>query len=313
MFEEWRVAVLGAGTMGHSIAQVFATNGLQTTVIDQSAEQLEFARKMITNNMVALKQLGEATQLEVERAQTLITYDTNLEKAAPQAHLVVESIVENAAVKRELYASLDKLCAPDCILTSNTSALNIFDIAEVSHPERLVIAHWFNPPHIMPLVEVVMGPQTSTQTVATVKTLLIQLGKTPAIIKQYVPGFIINRISVAITREAGYMVGQGWTTAEDIDAAIVSTFGPRFAFEGPLELYDHVGWDVVQAVTGFLYPQLCSSQEGGNPIANDLVSKGYLGVKSGRGIKDYTKLDKAMVQNERSIKIVKMLKAIREL
>jgi 3-hydroxybutyryl-CoA dehydrogenase len=165
----------------------------------------------------------------------------------------------------------------------------------------------------MPLVEVVMGPKTSVEIVERVKTLLIGLGKTPAVIKQYIPGFIINRISVAIAREAGYMVGQGWTTPEDIDAAIVSTFGPRFTFEGPLELYDHVGWDVVQAVTGFLYPQLCSSTAGGNPIANDLVAKGHLGVKSGRGIKDYTTLDKDKVQNERSIKIIKMLKAIREL
>jgi 3-hydroxybutyryl-CoA dehydrogenase len=242
-----------------------------------------------------------------------LTYDTSYQKAAAQANLVVETIVENTDIKRELYNELDKLCSAECIITSNTSALNIFGIAQISHPERLVIAHWFNPPHIMPLVEVVLGPSTSDDTVNKVRSLLIQVGKKPAVIKQYVPGFIINRMTVAIIREAGYMVGQGWTTPEDIDAAIVSTFGPRFPFEGPMELADHIGWDVVKAVTSFLVPQLCSVTEGGNPIAEELVARGCLGVKSGYGLKDYSGEEMAEISKRRNNKIMKMLKAIKEL
>ncbi|MGS0763492.1 3-hydroxyacyl-CoA dehydrogenase family protein [Syntrophomonas curvata] len=313
MFEDWNILVIGAGTMGHSIAQVFAVNGFATTLADQSSEQLGRAREMIANNIASLIEMGEATAADAQRAEKLITYDTSYEKAALQANLIVETIIEDAGVKRELYNALDKLCPPDCILTSNTSALNIFDIAQVSNPQRLIIAHWFNPPHIMPLVEVVLGPSTSVDTLEKVKALLVQMGKKPAVIKQYVPGFIINRMSVAIVREAGYMVGQGWTTPEDIDAAIVSTFGPRYPFEGPLELSDHIGWDVVQAVTAFLVPQLCSTAEGGNPIANDLVARGRLGIKSGKGLKDYSGEDMAQINKKRNSKIIKMLKAIKEL
>jgi len=313
MFDNWNILVIGAGTMGHSIAQVFAVNGFATTLVDQSSEQLGRAREMIANNIASLIEMGEATADDAQRAERLITYDTIYEKAALRANLVVETIIENADIKRELYSELDKLCSPDCILTSNTSALNIFDIAQVSNPERLIIAHWFNPPHIMPLVEVVLGPSTSTDTLEKVKSLLIKMGKKPAVIKQYVPGFIINRMSVAIAREAGYMVGQGWTTAEDIDAAIVSTFGPRYPFEGPMELFDHVGWDVVQAVTAFLVPQLCSTTQGGNPIADGLVAQGRLGVKSGHGLKDYSGEDMAAINRTRNSKIIKMLKAIKEL
>lgn len=312
MFDNWKIVVIGAGTMGHSIAQVFAVNGFATTLVDQNSDNLENAKKMIANNLDTLLHLGEVSQSQAENAQKLISYDTSFEKAAPQADLVVETIFENPQIKREIFASLDKLCSPETILTSNTSALNIFEIAEVSHPERLIIAHWFNPPHIMPLVEVVVGPKTSDQTVDTVKTLLIKLGKTPAVIKQYIPGFIINRMTMVILREAGYMVSQGWTTPEDIDAAIVSTFGPRYAFEGPNELGDHVGWDVAQAVSSFLFPLLCNSPDP-SALAADLAAKGFLGVKSGKGFKDYSGKTMDEVQSERNIKILKMIKAIREL
>lgn len=313
MFKDWNILVIGAGTMGHSIAQVFAVNGFATTLVDKNGEQLSRAREMITNNIASLIEMGEATPADAERAEKLLTYNTSYEKAASQANLVVETIIEDAGIKRELYNELDKLCPSDCILTSNTSALNIFDIAQISNPERLAIAHWFNPPHIMPLVEVVLGPSTSADTVEKVRSLLVQMGKKPAVIKQYVPGFIINRMTVAIVREAGYMVGQGWTTPEDIDAAIVSTFGPRFPFEGPMELADHIGWDVVKAVTSFLVPQLCSTTQGGNPIAEDLVAQGRLGVKSGYGLKDYSGQEMAQISQRRNNKIIKMLKAIKEL
>ncbi len=313
MFKNWKILVIGAGTMGHSIAQKFAVNGFETTLTDQSEDQLKLAKKMITNNLATLVDLSEITKAEADKAEKMIIYETGFDKTAPDADLVVETIIENPDAKRALYNTLDKLCKPDCIFTSNTSALNIFEIAkEISHPERLIIAHWFNPPHIMPLVEVVIGSETSPETVDKVKNILLQIGKIPAIIKQYIPGFIINRLSVAIAREACHMIDQGWTTAEDIDAAIISTFGPRYPFEGHMELLDHVGWDVAKAVASFIHPQLCNST-GGNPVADDFVAKGFLGIKSGRGIKDYSNVDISELQQKRNIKIIKMLKAVKSL
>lgn len=312
MFDNWNMLVVGAGTMGHSIALTLAANGFETVLVDQNLEQLEKAKKMVAGNLEALASLGEITEDAVKKAQSLIRYTDKLEEVAPQANLVVESVFESPPVKKEIFDTLDRLCSPETIFTSNTSALNIFEIAKVSHPERLVIAHWFNPPHMMPLVEVVRGPQTSDQTVETVRALLIKLGKKPAVINQYIPGFIVNRFSGVIAREAGYMIDNGWCTWEDIDSAIVNTYGLRWTFEGPLELRDFLGWDISTTIAKYLFPYLCNNSDPMH-LAVEMVEKGTLGVKTGRGLKDYSNMDVQKIQKDRTMKIFKMLKVAREL
>lgn len=312
MFENWKILVVGAGTMGHSIAITYALNGFETIVYDQNLEQFEKAKIMVAGNLQTLASVGEISEDSIQRAQKMISYTNKLEEVAPQANLVVESIFESPEAKREIFSRLNKLCSPDTIFTSNTSALNIFEIAEISHPERLVIAHWFNPPHMMPLVEVVRGPQTSDQTVETVVALLTKLGKTPAVINQYIPGFIVNRFSAVTAREAGYMIDQGWCTWEDIDSAIVNTFGLRWAFEGPLESRDFIGWDISTTNSKTLFPQLCNTGDP-MPLAMEMVEKGTLGVKTGKGLKDYSNQDVQKIQKDRTMKIFKMLKVTREL
>jgi 3-hydroxybutyryl-CoA dehydrogenase len=312
LFDNWKIAVAGAGTMGHSIAQLFAMHGFETALTDQSVEQLERARRMIANNLELLVGMNEISREEMKKAQELLRYDERLDDAVPAADLVVEAVSENPEVKRNLYALLDRMCPETTIFASNTSALNIYDFLTISHPERLIIAHWFNPPHIMPLVEVVAGPKTSPQTIDAVRTLLIRLGKTPAVMNQYVPGFIMNRLAMAIMREASYMVAQGWTSPEDIDAAVVATFGPRYAFEGPMGLSENVGWDVIQSVMDFLVPKLNSSIDP-SPFIADLCAQGRLGVKAGRGIRDYSNAEIGQIQNERNRKIIKMIRAVKDL
>lgn len=312
MFEGWRILIVGAGTMGYSIALTFAAKGYKTTLVDRSLEQLEKARKMVRGNLNTLYEMGEITRESVENGLGLINYTDRLEQGASGANMAIEAIFESDQAKREIYARLDKLCPPDTILASNTSALNIFEIAEVSHPERLVITHWFNPPHIMPLVEIVRGPRTSDQTVQAVKELLLHLGKAPAVINQYVPGFIVNRFSGVIAREAGHMIEQGWCTWEDIDNAIINTLGLCYGFEGPLESRDYSGWDNNNKLAQELWPHLCNDK-GPMPLAVELVQKGCLGVKSGRGLKDYTNVDIQHIQGTRTMNIFKMLKKIREL
>lgn len=312
MFDNWNMVVIGAGTMGHGIALTFAVNGFNTAVVDTSDEKLEDARKKIAANLEILVQFGEVTQAAADQAETLITYTVKLEDVAPSANFVSEAVFESSDVKRPIYAQLDKLCSPDCILSSSTSALNIFDIAQVSNPGRLIIAHWFNPPHIMPLVEVVKGPQTSEATVEKVMLLLKQIGKSPALINQYIPGFIINRLSSALSREASHMITQGWVTAEDIDSAIINTYGLRYPFEGHMQLYDYVGWDVVLNVSTTMSPQLCSSTEP-NALARDLVAQGRLGVKTGKGIADYSNVDVAKMQRDRIFNILKIRQAVKAL
>jgi 3-hydroxybutyryl-CoA dehydrogenase len=316
MFEGWKLMVVGGGgTMGSGIALVYAMNGFETIVVDRNDEFLARAKTMVTNNMEYLVKEELATGEDAERVQKLITYvkESDVEGVASKVDLVLESIFENADAKRNLFAKLDKYCRPDCIFCSTTSGSNVFEIAKISHPERFIITHWFNPPFIMGLVEVVMGPETSEDTVEKVKALHIKLGKNPAVIKQYIPGFIINRLANALMREASYMVSQGWTTPGDIDSAVKATSGVRYAFEGPMALFDIVGWDLVQTVALDLFKSLCNDTEGGFTMAPDMIKKGEVGLKSGKGAYDYTGVDPAEYMSERATRILKMYKAIKNL
>ena len=316
MFEDWRLMVVGgSGTMGSGIALVYALSGFETIVVDQNDDFLARGKNLIARNAEFLVKENLASKKDAEKAQKLITYakESDLEKVAPKADLVLETIFENADAKRRLFANLDKYCRPDCIFSSNTSGSNVFEIAKISHPERFLITHWFNPPFIMGLVEIVMGPNTSESVVEKVRALHIKLGKNPAVIKQYIPGFIVNRLANALMREASYMVSEGWTTPRDIDVAIRETNGVRYAFEGPMALFDIVGWDLVQTVALDLFRSLCNDTEGGFRMAPDMIKKGELGLKSGKGAYDYTGVDLAEYMNERSAKILKMYKAIRNL
>ncbi|MBP7341281.1 MAG: 3-hydroxyacyl-CoA dehydrogenase family protein [Syntrophaceae bacterium] len=309
-FADWKIAVVGAGTMGHGIALAFARHGLAASLTDQDPGQLKQAKRLIAAHLSLLAEMAEISADQIEQTQSRLAYCPSLEDAVRNADLVIEAVSETPDVKQSLYALLDNLCSGETLLASNTSALNIYEFLTVSRPERLIITHWFNPPHLMPLVEVVPGPRTAPQTVETIKALLSALGKTPAVLTRYVPGFIINRLAMAIMREASYMVDQGWTSPEDIDAAVIATFGPRYAFEGPLGLAENVGWDVIRSVLTFLAPRLKSDSEP-SAFIDGLCAEGRLGVKAGRGIRDYGDRDIREIQNERNRKIIRMIRAVK--
>ena len=308
MNKNMQVLVVGAGTMGHSIAQVYAANGYPTSLVDQNQEQLEVARTLIAGNLMVLKNENAITDEQIENVDKYLKYTIDLEEAAKTADLVVEAIPENPQFKIDLFKQLNQLCSPNTILTSTTSVLPIYDFIKVSNPGRLVIAHWCNPPHIIPLVEIVMGPETSEETVQTLKSILIGMEKVPVILKKCVPGFIVNRLNCALAREAGYMVSEGWVSPEDVDAALTSNFGLKAPFEGPLELQDYIGWDVGVAAGGYLYPHLCNSTDG-MAFAQEMVKQGKLGIKTGQGIKDYTGKTRDELQNVRNVKILKIINA----
>ena len=313
MKKNWNILIVGAGTMGRGIVEVFSAKGISTTLYDAFPEQLGKAKNMIQADMDYMQEEGLVNEEEVKNTQNLIFYEEDLKKCAPKANLVFEGIFEDFDAKRDIFNKLDQLCTEDCIFCSNTSASNIFEIAQISHPERLLITHFFNPPYIMPLVEVVMGPETSPETLDMVKELLIEIGKDPAVIKQYIPGFIVNRIATAIAREAGYMITQGWTTGADIDRAIRNTSGIRYAFEGPMALYDVVGWDLTTKVSKDIHKSLCNDDDMENRLGKELMKKGQVGLKSGKGVYDYSDVDTQEYMNERSHKIIKMIKTMRAL
>lgn len=306
--KEWKIAVLGAGTMGQCIAQFFAMNGHLVSLYNRTPANLEKALVQIKNNLGTLVQLGQIPPEAVSHTMESIYGTSDLKEAVAEADIVIENLAEREDVKKMIFSQLDEYCGSDTILSSDTSTMNIFEFLEISHPERLIITHFFNPAHVMPLVEVVRGPETSDQVTLAVKKLLEGDGKTVAVLNKAIPGFILNRITLAVFREASYIAENGWASPEDIDKAVVSTFGPRYTFEGPFGLSDFAGVDVYERLATLLPPVLCSDTECPQMV-KDMVAAGKLGVKSGEGFYRYR--DEAKVRRDRDMRIVKTIQAVR--
>ena len=278
------VAVIGAGTMGNGIAQVFAQNGFSTTLIDVDSAQLERARATIEKN---LGRLVKKERLTAEQAATalknLSCYD-DVELIAC-SELVIEAIVENAKVKCELFGKLDGLCRLDAILASNTSSISITQIgASTQRPGQVIGMHFMNPVPVMKLVEVIRGEDTSDATVATVRSLCEQLGKVPVQANDY-PGFVANRILLPMLNEAFYCVMEGVAEPEAIDQ--VMKLGMAHPM-GPLALADLIGLDVCLHILEVLHRDLGDSKYRPCPLLRRMVAAGKLGRKSGRGFFPYT-------------------------
>lgn len=308
------ILVMGAGTMGCAIAQVFAAHGKRVTLADQTPQLLDRARGLVAANLKTCLDNGLGDEDYAGQVDANLSYLTSGEAltGGERFDLVLESVFERADVKKAVYEQLDAFCRPDCIFCSNTSASNVFEIAPVSHPERFLITHWFNPAYLMELVEVVRGPGTSDEVTETVKALLVSLGKRPSVLSQYVPGFIVNRIANAICREAGYMISQGWTTGADIDGAIRATSGIRYAFEGPLALNDFVGWDLITQGCHDVYASLCNDSDT-SALGEALVRENRLGLKTGQGVFDYAGVSPADFSAARAKKIIAMYRAAKAL
>lgn len=307
-----KIAVFGSGTMGHGIAQTYAANGYLTTIIDISADALEVAKKMVKANVESMLSKEFITPEQAAATEANLSYSTDIQVAA-DADLVVEAVPEDPGIKASVFDNLDKVCRKDAILTSTTSAMDIYDIVNVSNPERVLIVHWCNPPHILPLVEIVAGPQSDPEIIVQVRKLLESMGKSPVVLNQYIPGFIVNRLNLALMRECSYMVEQGWVSIEDVDTAFSCNQGMKAPFEGPLEMMDYIGWDIGYAAGMFLYPSISSSTEPSD-LALKMVEEDRLGVKTGRGIKDYSGMNREDVQrirNEKCLEVVKLARKLR--
>ena len=306
-----RIAVLGAGTMGSAIAQFFAAAGISVSLYSRTTATLEKAKAAIQGNLSMLAEIEEPRET-ADTVLSRLSLTTDLEQAVLEADWVIETVAENAAVKKEVLEAADRFAPPHAILSSDTSALNIFSFLETGRPERVLITHFFNPASLMPLVEMVPGPETSEALVLALRAFLESVGKQPIVLRECIPGFLANRLTLAMAREAFYLAGEGYATPEDIDRVITSTFGPRYVFEGIFDLYDHIGMDVGCAVAQDLLPQLCSSTEVPR-LLREKTSAGELGVKTGKGFHDYSGQDPAEICRERNRKIAKSLRQIRSL
>jgi len=300
-----QVLVIGAGTMGHSIAQVYAQSGIEVDLVDLQQEILNSAIKKIKLNLNLLAEYKRIPTDDIPTIINRIRPSTHLEVAAKKANLVVEAVSEDRNIKRKVYARLNELCSEDAIFASNTSELNIFNIVDVNNPERLIIHHWFRPPHIIPLVEIVAGRKTSPEIIDLSYNLLKKLGKTPIILKKFTNAFIVNKIQQAINSAVFGLLLKGIATPEEIDLAVKTSFSLRLPVVGVVQNLDFVGLDVVSDVLKNMGLELS--------IIKDKVDQGQHGVKTSKGIYDYSGRSEEEIIRKKNEKYLKILDFLEKL
>jgi 3-hydroxybutyryl-CoA dehydrogenase len=275
-----RIAVAGAGLMGHGIAQVFALAGHEVTIYDTVAASLDSAKARILAN---LKDLGD-DQAAVERVRPC----RELAEAVRDADYVVEAVLEDLPLKQKLFVEIERHVRPETILASNTSVIPITSIMEgLRDRSRALGTHWWNPPYLVPLVEVIGTQWTSPQAIDWTIALHKAAGKMPVHVKKDVPGFVGNRLQHALWREAIALVEHGICDAETVDAVIKASFGRRLAVLGPLENADLVGTDLTLAIHQTVLPDI-ERRGGPSPYLEKLVADGKLGMKAGEGFRRWT-------------------------
>ncbi|MCL4504896.1 MAG: 3-hydroxyacyl-CoA dehydrogenase family protein [Chloroflexi bacterium] len=299
-----RVAVIGAGQMGPGIAQTSAMAGYATTLIARSEAGLQKAQQKIRANLEAMSRYDLVRADEIDGIMARIRFRSDGLAGAADADLVIEAAVEDLTLKQQLFAQLEGVCRNDAILASTTSGLRAADIGALTqHPERVIVAHYWNPPHLLPLVEVAPSAQTSPDVTEAITAFLRSTSHTPALVRKDALGFIGNRLQHALWREALAIVEQGIATPEDVDEALKTSFGARTPVLGIFEHMDLVGLDLVNYMHGYLLADL-DAQTGPNAELKKRVERGDLGMKTGRGFYDWSKKSAADVVRARDTELL---------
>lgn len=300
-----KAAVVGTGTMGPGMGAVLARAGLDVALYDVSAEALERAKGGAALAEGVLEKLGAPK----EEGGSL-RFTGELGDALSGAEMVLEAVPEKLELKREVFASFEPHVSAEAILASNTSGIPISRIAEAcGHPERVVGMHWSNPPHLIPVIEVIPGEATAPEVTEATEGLIRAIGYYPVTLKKEVPGFVENRILYAILRECLDLVDRGVIDNSGMDTCVRWGIGYKLAVIGPLELLDMAGLDIYRAVASYLNADLSASPEVSETIEK-LTAAGRLGMKTGGGIYDYTPEDIEAKRSQRAAKLVAVRKAL---
>jgi len=280
-----RVSVIGAGTMGNGIAQIFAQTGHQVSLVDVSQDALDNALKTIEKNLDRMIKKEKIAEDDKSKTLSNISTDTSVESGAKNAEFVVEAAVEDSNFKLDIFRDLDKTCADDVILASNTSSISITQIGSVTNrPDKVIGMHFMNPVPVMQLVEVIRGYATSDEITNQVMTLAKELGKTPVEVNDY-PGFAANRILMPMINEAIESLYHGVAGVEEIDT--VMKLGMAHPM-GPLQLADFIGLDVCLSILNVMHNGLGNPKYAPCPLLVNMVTAGHRGVKTGQGFYDYS-------------------------
>jgi len=282
-----KVTVLGAGLMGHGITQVAAqTAKYEVYMRDIKQEFLDNGMKMINDSLQRFLKKGEMTETEVNLVLNRIHPTLDLKESAADADLIIEAVTENPELKKKVLAEADMQAKPEAIIATNTSSISITELASATRrPEKFCGMHFFNPPQLMKLIEIIRGAKTTEETVNALIEVTKKMGKEPVVVKKDVAGFVVNRILIPALNEAVALVDEGVATPEDIDKAI--KLGLNWPM-GPLTLLDYVGLDTTLSITEVMQKEIGAKYQA-NPLLRQMVRAGLLGRKSGRGFYDWRK------------------------
>jgi 3-hydroxybutyryl-CoA dehydrogenase/5-formyl-3-hydroxy-2-methylpyridine 4-carboxylate dehydrogenase len=296
-----RAALIGLGTMGPGIAARLSRGGLDVAAYDVSDVAVERASGMLDIAGAILDRLD--IKAPASGAGT-VRFVRTLAETVDGAELVIENVPENIDIKAETYRAMDPLIGSSVIVASDTSGIPITKLqAHISHPERLVGMHWSNPPHIIPMIEVIGGEKTAPETVATIRDLIRSIGLLPVVVKKDVPGFVENRVLYALLREAVDLVERGVIEPQDLDTCVSWGIGYKVAVIGPMALLDMAGLDIYKSVSSFLNADL-SNRDDVAPMVLEKTGASKFGIKSGEGMFSYTPEQIKALQGERARKLV---------
>jgi 3-hydroxybutyryl-CoA dehydrogenase len=306
-----KILVVGAGTMGHGIAQAFAMGGYQVSLQDQSPQALERADILIKSSLDTMLEAGSIRKEDGPLIYRRIHFFPDLREAAREADLAIECIFENEEAKKAIFKQLDSICPAKTLLASNSTFLNIFDFVETSRPEKVLMAHWYAPAQIIPLVDVVKGAQTAERHIQEVADLLRKIGKKPVIFNKPLAGYIVSRLQVAFQREVYWLLDNDYVAAKELDEAAVWGLAMRMMVVGICQRIDFGGLDI--SAKSLLQATAQSTPVDYQPRKLlELVKNGELGVKSGKGFYDYKGKDEAEICRERDLRLLKLLKILSE-
>ncbi|MBR1781833.1 MAG: 3-hydroxyacyl-CoA dehydrogenase family protein [Oscillospiraceae bacterium] len=313
MKEIRKVTVMGAGVMGPGIAQIMTLTGADVALYDIVPEALEKAKTALHDNYLTFVKEGLLKQDQVEPLFAKVSYTTDLAQAVQDTDLVFEVVAERENIKRSVYQQLDELLPQGVIIASNTSAMNIFEIMPERRLADTVIAHWYAPANVIPLVEVVGNSQTEPEVVETIMDLLRRGGKTPVFMKKFIQGYIVNRLQQCLNREVFYLLDNDYCTPQDIDLAVKNSFIPRACVLGLCKRMDFGGLDMTaNNYRNHSYHMPEHGDEMPRVLAEH-IARGELGVKTGKGFYDYTQEDIEALRAKRDHQLFEIFREERAL